>query len=137
MPNYDFKCPSCEGIKIDVFLPITHHEADLPECCGAHMSYHITKAPYVAWQDRQLLDGGFKATHDGTVITSVKQNKEYMARNGLRLADEDYEPPTHAEEKALNAESMKAIDAITPTDRQMDIMKSDGTMDKIESMMKD
>ena len=80
---YDFKCPDCKRIEEDVYLSIHHTDEDHPICCGSPMRDHITKAPYVAWQDRQLLDGGFKAAHDGTVITSVKQNKDYMARHGL------------------------------------------------------
>ena len=133
---FDFKCKACERIKMDVMLPFEHDESDHPTCCDqAPMQKYFTKVPYVAWIDRQLLDGGFKAQHDGTEITSIRQNKEYMKRHGLRLASDDYETPTQATEEAEIALGQAAIDRITPTDDQMDRMKADGTMAQLETMM--
>lgn len=132
---FDFKCSNCERIATDIYMPFEHEEEDHPECCGTGMRKYFTSFPYVAWIDRQLLDGGFKAQHDGTVITSVKQNKEYMARHGLRLADDEYDAPTFESEKQERAAGQAAIDAITPTDDQMERMVYDGTMAQLNDMM--
>lgn len=132
---HDFKCPTCDRIETDVYLSIHHTDEDHPHCCGEPMKDYHTQAPYVAWHDRQLLNGGFRAQHDGTIITSVKQNKEYMARHGLRLADDDYEIPTIQSEQAEIKAGQDAIDAITPTADQMDRMVADGTMAQLEDMM--
>lgn len=134
---YDFKCVTCSRIEEDVYLSIHHTDDDHPACCGEHMQDYITRAPYVAWQDRQLLDGGFKANHDGTLITSVKQNKEYMARHDLQLIDDNYVAPTIFSERKERAASKAAIDAITPTDDQMERMVEDGTMAQLEEQMGD
>lgn len=133
---YDFKCSVCGAIEVDVFLSIHHTDDDHPKCCyGEPMGDYITRAPQVHWKDYDLPDGGFKATHDGTVITSRKQNRDYMARNGLKDANETFKCPTHLEQKEQHADALRSIDAITPTRKQMDIMKSDGTLDKIENMI--
>ncbi|RLB97989.1 MAG: hypothetical protein DRH90_22525 [Deltaproteobacteria bacterium] len=132
---HDFKCGECGTIAIDVHLPMDHADADHPMCCNAYMRHYHTQAPYVAWEDRHLLDGGFKANHDGTVITSHKQNKDYMKRHGLLNAMDLGPPPTHLDDAESNKKSQEAIDAITPTDAQMTRMKEDGTMAKIEQMM--
>ena len=126
---YDFKCHTCGRIAEDVSLPMTHVDDDHPKCCGVMMLDYITRAPYVAWEDHQLLDGGFKANHDGTVITSHKQNREYMKKHGLENAMDVYEKPTLESERAERAAGQAAIDNITATDAQMHQMKSDGIID--------
>jgi len=132
---FDFQCKQCEMTMFDVFMAFEHDESDHPGCCGYPMGKAHFKSPAVHWKDYDLPEGGFKAAHDGTVITSRKQNRDYMERNGLQDANEVYDCPTHEVQKKEIAESQKAIDAITPTDAQMDQMKSDGTLEKIESMM--
>jgi hypothetical protein len=133
---YDFKCRICGAIATDVILSVHHTDDDHPKCCyGEPMDDYHTKAPYVAWEDQQLLNGGFRANHDGTVITSHKQNREYMKKHGLVNAMDTYEKPTYESEQQERAEAQAAIDAITPTDAQMDQMKKDGTMEQIERMM--
>jgi hypothetical protein len=99
------------------------------------MRDYITKAPYVAWEDQQLLDGGFRANHDGTVITSHRQNREYMKKHGLENAMDVYEKPTYESEKRERAESQAAIDNITPTDQEMRQLKSDGIIDESGSLI--
>jgi len=132
MPVYDFKCSACQAVKTDVVLSIKHTDDQHPECCfGEPMDHYITKAPMVHWKDYMLPDGGFKAAHDGTVITSRAQNREYMKRNGLQDANEVYEPPTQAEQLATIKEQQESIDAITPSGEMLDIMKSDGTLDQL------
>ena len=127
---YDFKCHTCGRIAEDVSLPMTHVDDDHPKCCGVMMLDYITRAPYVAWEDHQLLDGGFKANHDGTVITSHKQNREYMKKHGLHNAMDHYEKPTLASEARERADSQAAIDNITPTDTEMRQLKRDGIINE-------
>lgn len=127
---YDFRCSICGAIETDVVLSMRHTDDDHPKCCYSEpmQDYH-TRAPYVAWHDRQLLDGGFKAAHDGTMITSVKQNKEYMKKNGLQDANEMYAPPTHTEQFMEHKKALASIDAITPTETEMSQLKDDGIVD--------
>ena len=132
---FDFKCSNCERIATDVYMPFEHEESDHPECCKMGMRKYFTSFPYVAWQDRQLLNGGFRAQHDGTLITSVAQNKRYMEEHDLLDANEVYDIPTHESETTERAVGQAAIDAITPTDDQMDRMVDDGTMAQLNDMM--
>ena len=111
-------------------MSVHHTDDDHPNCCGESALDYYTKAPYVAWEDQHLLDGGFKANHDGTVITTHKQNKEYMKRHGLRLAMDDYEKPTQKSEAQERAAGQAAIDNITPTDTEMRQLKSDGIINE-------
>ena len=126
---YDFRCRTCGEIREDVILSIHHTDDDHPACCGASMTDHHTQAPYVAWEDQQLLDGGFRANHDGTVITSKKQNKNYMKQHGLQNAMDVYEKPTLASEARERAASQAAIEGITPSTTELRQLKNDGIID--------
>jgi hypothetical protein len=127
---YDFKCSVCGAIQVDVVLSIHHTDEDHPKCCfGEPMADYHTQAPYVAWEDQQLLDGGFKANHDGTVITSHRQNREYMKKHGLENAMDVYEKPTYESEQQERAEAQAAIDQITPDEQALHQLKSDGVID--------
>ena len=132
---FDFQCKKCERVKTDVFIKFNHDIGDHPVCCGQPMMKAHFKAPGVHWKDYDLPEGGFKAAHDGTVIVSRKQNRDYMERNNLQDANEVYDCPTHEVQKKEIAQAQQDIDAITPTDSQMDQMKSDGTLEQIEKMM--
>ena len=110
---YDFKCDHCAKIDEDVYLPITHEDCDHPYCCGMHMQHHISKAPTVQWKDYMLLNGGFVAHSipGKPVVTSRKQNRDLMERNGLVDANDYGPPPTksdqmerHHKDQALNAQ---------------------------------
>ena len=128
---YDFRCKVCGAVAMDVILSIHHTDDDHPKCCySLPMADYHTQAPYVPWEDQQLLDGGFRANHDGTVITTHNHNKEYIKRPGLRLAMDDYEKPTLASEARERADSQAAIDNITPTDTEMRQLKSDGIINE-------
>ena len=128
---YDFRCTECGAIEMDVVLSVHHTDEDHPKCCGGRtMVDYFTKAPYVAWEDQHLLDGGFRANHDGTVITSHKQNRDYMKRHGLQNAMDVYEKPTLKSERQERAAAQAAIDAITPTDTEMRQLKSDGIINE-------
>ena len=138
MPTYDFKCPACKAIKTDVILSIRHEDSDHPVCCfGEPMDHHITVAPMVHWKDYDLPDGGFKAAHDGTVITTRKQNLEYMERHGLQDANEVYEKPTYESEQRERAESQAAIDNITPTADEIDLLKDAKIIDEAGELITD
>ena len=134
MAIYDFKCKKCGHITEDVVMPMTHEKDDLPWHCEERMSYHITSAPMVHWKDYDLPDGGFIAhSHpDRPVITSVKQNKDFMERNNLLDANEVFKPPTREEDQAIVAEMQGSIDAISPTEAQRRQMKDDGILDIVE-----
>jgi hypothetical protein len=129
MALFDFKCSNCGHIKYDIFMPLDHTEDDYPICCKMQTRKHWTTVPYVAWEDRHLEGGGFRAAHDGTVITSHKQNKDYMRRHGLRLAMDEYEKPTHDTEAAERARAQAAIDAITPSPQELSMLKKSGIVD--------
>jgi hypothetical protein len=125
---FDFKCRDCGRIEEDVYLPLHHTALDHPDCHGP-MEKHFTSVPMVHWKDYELRDGGFKAAHDGTVITTRKQNLEYMKRHGLQDANEMYEKPTYESEQAERAKMQEEIDAITPTAQELDMLKDAGIVD--------
>jgi hypothetical protein len=128
MAIYDFKCMICGKMENDYFLPMTHADDDRPVCCEQHMRYHITSAPFVHWKDYDLPDGGFKAVSvpNGPMITTKKQNEEFMKRHNLLDANEVFSPPTEAEEYMIRREMQDSIDAITPTAKQQAQLRDDG-----------
>lgn len=134
MPTYDFRCKKCHEMVLDKILPIAHLPVDLPMCCDEHMTYYITSAPFVHWKDYDLPGGGFKAVsvRDGPVITTKKQNEEFMKRNNLLDANEVFSPPTQEEEKRIRAEAQGTIDAITPNEQQKAQLKADGLLDIVD-----
>jgi hypothetical protein len=97
------------------------------------MGYHITQAPMVHWNDPVIEPFRAIATKDRPVITSTKQNREYMARHDLVDANEVVEAvPTHIEQEETHKEVLESIAAITPTGDEsatIDEMKSQGLMD--------
>ena len=124
---YDFKCHSCGKIFEDVTLPISHTDEEHPICCEP-TRHHISKAPSIRWRDPDLLNGGFIAHSmpDRPVITSMRQNRELMKRHDLIDANEMGLPPTKAEQMEQHHETMKSIEAITPTASQKARLKADG-----------
>jgi hypothetical protein len=115
MPTYDFKCRECGKMQENVLLRITHDEADKPCCCGETMQHHITTPPMVHWVDPVIEPFRAIATKDRPVITTTKQNREYMARNGLVDANEISRPPTMEEDARTKKEIKESIEAITPS----------------------
>ena len=86
-----------------------------PQCCDEAMNYHITTPPLVHWVDPVIEPFRAIATKDMPVITTTKQNREYMARHDLLDANEVIEKvPSHEEQKETHAKVMESIDAITP-----------------------
>jgi hypothetical protein len=134
---FDFKCTKCERIELDAYMPFEHEESDHPVCCDGYMQKHFTTVPVIHWKDYQLPDGGFKAAHDGTVITSRKQNLEYMKRHGLQDANEVYTPPTKHEQMREHEKTLETIAAITPDEKQMHQLKSDGIVDESGAIITD
>ena len=132
MAMYDFKCVICQGVSEDVTLPMDHEDWEHPLHCGSTMAHHHTKAPHVHWKDYDLPDGGFKAGKEGTVITTLKQNRDYMERNNLLDANDFGPPPTKADQNEQLGKTMESIDAITPTEAQRAILKEDGLLDIVE-----
>jgi hypothetical protein len=130
---FDMICQKCKTVETDVYLPFNHAPGDHPMCCGERMSKHWTSMP-MAYDRDYTLEEPFRAAHDGTVITTRKENREYMKRHGLLDANEVYEKPTPESEARERAESQAAIDAITPTREEMarlrdaNVVDSDGQL---------
>jgi hypothetical protein len=113
-------------MKIDVIMSIGHVKGDIPKCCGETMSYHITSVPMVLWTDPIIEPFKPIATKDAPVITTTKQNREYMARNHLVDANDLFEPPTREEELETNRKAQESISSITPTAEQNQQLKEIG-----------
>lgn len=133
MAIYDFKCDECGQIQQNVIMPITHDYDDLPECCNEKMDYYITRPPMVHWVDPVIEPFRAIATKDMPVISTTRENREYMARNNLVDANELGPPPTYEEQEKTAAEMQKSIDAITPTGQVADEMKKRGMLDIVDS----
>jgi len=136
MPRYDFKCKKCQKIKVDVILPITHVETDRPKCCGEISSVHISVPPMVHWVDPMIEPFRAIATKDRPVITTAKQNREYMARHDLVDANEVVgKPPSKAEQMQYhNDVVLPSIKNVSATDRQLDDMKKAGIKDPLTQL---
>lgn len=117
MPTYDFACPRCGAMKKDVILRITHTEEDRPVCCEETMRQHFTVPPMVHWVDPVIEPFKHIAVKSDEVITTTKQNREFMARNNLVDAN-DIKPPTAEEDAKILSEINGTIDKITPTAEQ-------------------
>lgn len=128
MPVYDFKCKECDEIKENLIMSITHKMEDHPRCesCDKIMTHHITKPPSVIWVDPVIEPFRAVGTKDDTIITTTRQNREYMARNDLVDANELYTPPTQQEQMQAHEEALETIDAITPNEQQLDQLKDSG-----------
>jgi hypothetical protein len=100
------------------YLPITHEEEDRPQCCGETMRQHFTKVPTIHWKDYDLPNGGFRPTSvpNAPVITSLKQNREFMKEHDLIDANEVFTPPTQEEQMETHREVMESIDKISLSD---------------------
>lgn len=129
MPRYDFKCGECDHVVENKILRITHSDSDIPKHCGQTMGYHITQAPSVVWVDPIIEPFRAIATKDRPVISSTRENREYMARNGLIDANELGPPPTKAEQMETVAKMQESISAITPDAETSAIMESQGLLD--------
>lgn len=126
MPLYDFRCSKCDTIKEDVVLPITHRSSEKPRCCNETMNYFISTVPMVMWKDPNIEPFRAVGTKDAPIISSMKENREYMARNGLVDANDLYDPPTQAQQQEAIAEAQASIDAITPNAQQAEQIKKMG-----------
>ena len=111
MAKYDFKCEECGKVLVDVVLSITHVPEDRPKCHGKPMGVYITQAPMMHWKDYELPGGGYRSisTKDRPVITSKKQEREYLKRNGLVHADDLGPPPSHEQEREVIKKADEAI----------------------------
>lgn len=131
MPTYDFQCPKCERRMNNVLLRITHDEADRPSCCGVTMRQHFTVPPMVHWVDPVIEPFKHIAVKSDEVITTTRQNREFMKRNDLVDAN-DITPPSNEEQNATLASINESIEKITPSKEQSDTMRSQGLMDIVD-----
>jgi hypothetical protein len=118
MAIYDFKCGKCETIKRDIVLPITHRSGERPVCCDELMGYHISSVPMVVWKDPNIEPFRFRAVKGAPVVTTTKQRREIMEREGLVDANDLIVPPSQQEQMAEHAEAMESVNAITPDAEQ-------------------
>lgn len=133
MPIYDFKCDTCEKKVLNRILRITHTEDELPTCCNRTMGYYITRAPMVHWIDPVIEPFRAIATKDQPVITTTRQNREYMARNGLVDANDVVcKPPSNVDQENEVAEMQQTIDEITPKGELAHEMKDRGLLDIVD-----
>jgi hypothetical protein len=98
------------------------------------MSYHVTQAPMVSWIDPVIEPFRNPAAARGAkdeVITSMKQRKEFMARNDL-IDGNDLKPPTREQDQATQKAMSDAVSRITPTPAQTDRLRADGLLDIVE-----
>ena len=111
MAKYDFKCNDCGKMNEDMFLSINHEKTDRPLCCGKHVEVYFSQAPMMHYKDYELPNGGYRSisTKDRAVITSRKQEREYLKKNGLIHAQELGPPPTAGQEAKVRAEADAAI----------------------------
>ena len=128
MARYDFKCPTCESMEIDVYLPMMHERSERPHCCGKPMETYISVPPMVHWKHYEFEGGGFQTISakrgQNEVITTHKQHENFLKKHDLVVA-EDVKPPTHEEEVATRAAAKASIDAITPSPeiaRELDLI---------------
>jgi len=128
MPVYDFKCGVCKTMKQNVVLPITHVEEDRPKCCDQIMGQHFTVPPQVHWVDPVIEPFRHVATPDRPVITTTRQNREYMKRNNL-VDMNDVGPPTDEEHSKTLKEINESIEKITPKKELSDTMRNQGLLD--------
>ncbi len=128
---FDFKCGACNTVKADVVLPFNHAAEDHPGCCGEPMKKHFTSFPMVTWTDGDLPDGAFKPDRSGTVISTRKERREYMARHDLVDANELGPPPTNEEQRATVEELEKSVAAITPNAQQEYELQQSGILEEL------
>ena len=126
MAIYDFKCMKCQRIFEDVVLPMTHRKSDIPLCCEARTAYHITKAPSVVWKDPTIPAFRPVATENAPVISTMKEHREYMARNELVDANDTFSPPTQKEQRLAREEAKESIDAMSGTAQQKEQLREQG-----------
>jgi hypothetical protein len=131
MPQYDFKCKKCETYELDVHLRITHTERALPMHCNEPMGYFITSPPMVVWNDPVIEPFRSMATRDKPIISSMKEKREYMARNDLVDANELGPPPSLSDTAKAQAEVQQSIDAMKPTGQLKEEMKRQNLLDVI------
>ena len=132
MPNYDFKCGDCKRIVENKFLSISHTPDDLPTCCNRSMGYYITQPPLVHWVDPIIEPFRSIATKDKPIISTTRERREYMARNGLLDANDVCQPPTQAEQKQAREEIQDSIDSITPTGAIKEDLKKHDLLDIVD-----
>jgi hypothetical protein len=109
----------------NVLLRITHDEADKPHCCEEPMRTLITSPPLVHWADPNIEPFRAVATPDRPVITTTRQNREYMKRNNL-VDVSDLPPPTREQEFKTLKEVDESIAKISPTEEVSAKMREQG-----------
>lgn len=97
MPIYEYTCESC-GTQQDQFNRIADRHTNAPLCCETAMAIRPQAGlVYIAQKDMAV-----QSPIDGTVLTTHRQRRDYMARNNLIDAN-DFPP------KEVIARSKKKI----------------------------
>lgn len=97
MPIYEYTCKDC-GDRRDQFNRIADRHVNAPQCCGAAMGI-VPQAGLIFVQPNVCAQSPI----DGTVLTSHRQRREYMARHNL-VDGNDFKP------KDLIAKARKKIE---------------------------
>lgn len=83
---YDYLCRSC-GHETEAINKIDERRTNAPVCCGEGMDIIIKKAP-LGFVEREVR---YRCPVTGQGVTSMRQRKDIMAREGLVDAN-DFEP---------------------------------------------
>ena len=107
-------------------MPMTHRSSDRPMCCGDLMNYYITSAPLVMWKDPNIEPFKPIATENAPVISSMKDRREYMAKNDFVDSNDLFTPPTEKEQRLVREEAKESMDAISGTTQQKEQLREQG-----------
>lgn len=98
MPLYTYACPKCGGVDTEFNTVANRHAG--PVCCGASMKLEITPT-----QVANVLGGGdfqgYRCPVTDQWVTSRRQRREIMARQGLIEAGDKSRADEKRREKML------------------------------------
>ena len=100
---YDYKCQSC-GNTAERSNRIAERHTNAPECCGQKMGIYISQAP-MGYMGRNI---NYLCPVTGQYVTSKKQRREIMAREGLVSAHEMISSKEYRQKQVDKALSYRA-----------------------------
>ncbi len=96
MPQYLYECPKC-GSRLETFRSVANYK-NYPEHCGSSMRQVITRPNIIMDIQPYKTVACDKETGKHEVITSRRQHKNFLARNGYEELGNDGFKPLHPEE---------------------------------------
>ena len=91
---YDYQCNTC-GSKATAINSVSERRSNAPECCGEKMGIYIGSAP-MAYMGRTI---DYVCPVTGQHVSSKRQRREIMAREGLVSAHELISSREHRQAK--------------------------------------